>query len=449
MILKYSESKSCENSKTFFLNLLDTTVLSFGHPSVLNFCENNSIYELKGLPAGGLWTGDGVIGNYFLASSFGGKAFKIQYEYLNQNQCVSKAKIGVVVEKLPSLKVTANKESICVGDLLTLQALSSLNVKGYWYSDGAGRFDNASSQITNYQANADDVLKTSVKFVYTLQTNSTCGNVGSEVYVKIKNGPSGDILNDYPKVICEPAKFEFKSNFTRIEKQYWYINDSLIEEFDYNFNLKVGLKAGEYIVKTKVADSACEAFAISEPITVLPTPQIELISNPSSRLSREYPRLFLKDKTICSNGHSVSWYFNQTWIGNSREFYYTVDDSKDSFTIKLVAESGVGNCKDSSSQLFVFIPINQLNIPDAFSPDTKGPDENNKFRVHGPAMREFEIEIFNKYGEKVFVSNSMNESWDGTYKNVDCMLGVYFYKIITTDYEGISRDYSGTLTLLR
>jgi gliding motility-associated-like protein len=64
-------------------------------------------------------------------------------------------------------------------------------------------------------------------------------------------------------------------------------------------------------------------------------------------------------------------------------------------------------------------------------------------------MREFEIEIFNKYGEKVFVSNNMNEAWDGTYKSIDCMMGVYFYKIITTDYEGISRDYSGTLTLVR
>jgi gliding motility-associated-like protein len=145
----------------------------------------------------------------------------------------------------------------------------------------------------------------------------------------------------------------------------------------------------------------------------------------------------------------VKWYFNQTWIGDSREFYYTVDDSKDTFTIKLVAESGIGGCKDSSTQMFVFTPINQLYIPDAFSPDTKGPDENNKFKVKGPAMREFEIEIFNKYGEKVFISNNMNEAWDGTYKSLDCMMGVYFYKIITTDYDGINRDYSGTLTLVR
>ena len=47
------------------------------------------------------------------------------------------------------------------------------------------------------------------------------------------------------------------------------------------------------------------------------------------------------------------------------------------------------------------------------------------------------------------MSTNMNEVWDGTYKNDNCMTGTYFYKIITTDYEGISRDYSGTITLIR
>jgi len=347
------------------------------------------------------------------------------------------------------LKVIAGNESVCVGGVLSLQALSSAMGNGYWYSDGAGRFDDARSQATNYQPSTDDVLKSIVRFVYTIQTNGICGNLSSEVFAKIKNGPSGDIVNDYIDKQCEPAKFDFKSTYANIEKQYWFINDSLVEEFDYNFNLNITLKEGEYVVKTKVADSTCEALSISKTITVLPTPKIELLSNPSSRLSHEYPRLFLKDKTTCKNGHSVNWYFNQTWIGNSREFYYTVDDSKDTFTIKLVAESGIGGCKDSFTQLYLFTPINQLYIPDAFSPDAKGPDENNKFKVKGPAMRLFEIEIYNKYGEKVFESNSMSEAWDGTYKSIDCMMGVYFYKIITTDYDGISRDYSGTITLVR
>ena len=449
LILKYTETKTCSNSKTFFVDLLDTTEIAFLHTKDLIFCENNPAFELKALPSGGLWSGDGVQNGMFNPSNFGGKRFKIQYLFSNQNKCISKSNIGIEVEKLPSLKVIAANESICVGGVLSLQALSSAMGNGYWYSDGAGRFDNASSQASNYQPSADDVLKSKVKFVYTIQTNGICGNLSSEVFVKIKNGPSGDIVNDYIDKQCEPAKFEFKSTYANIEKQYWYVNDSLVEEFDYNFNLNITLKEGEYVVKTKVADSTCEALAISKTITVLPTPKIELLSNPSSRLSHEDPRLFLKDKTTCKNGHSVDWYFNQTWIGNSREFYYTVDDSKDTFTIKLVTESGIGGCKDSISQLYVFTPINQLYIPDAFSPDAKGPDENNKFKVKGPAMRLFELQIYNKYGEKVFESNNMNEAWDGTYKAVDCMMGVYFYKIITTDYDGISRDYSGTLTLVR
>ena len=396
LVLKYVETKFCSNSNTYFVDLMDTTEISFLHSKDLLFCENSALYELKALPAGGLWKGDGVLNGVFNPANFGGKKFNVQYQFNNQDKCRSTSNIGIEVEKRPLLKVVAAKESVCVGGILSLQALSSIAGNGYWYSDGAGRFDNATSQLTNYQPNADDVFKSWLKFVYTLQTNGICGNVSSEVFAKVKNGPSGDIIDDYTTNICEPAKFVFKSNYKNIEKQYWFVNDSLIEEFDYDFNFNVELKSGEYVIKTKVADSTCEALSISKTILVLPTPQIELLSNPNSRLSHDYPRLFLKDKTTCKNGHSVKWYFNQTWIGDSREFYYTVDDSKDTFTIKLVAESGIGGCKDSSTQMFVFTPINQLYIPDAFSPDTKGPDENNKFKVKGPAMREFEIEIFKK-----------------------------------------------------
>ncbi len=449
LILKYSETRICTNAKTFYMQPLDTTPISFVHDNKITICENNGLFELKGLPAGGTWTGENVLGNFFVPQTAAGKTTTIKYNYKNTGNCTSVAPVSVFVEKLPSLKVIADKPRVCLGDVLNLQALSSLNATGYWYTEGEGSFDQPVSANTSYRPSAADVNKGPLKFTYTLQTNGVCGNLSSEVYVSVKVGPNGKIIADYSDSICEPASFVFKSDFKRIEKQYWFINDSLAEEFDYNFNFTPVLKAGTYVIKTKVYDSTCEALAISENITVLPKPALKMISNPQMRISREYPRLYLKDLSYSRSGHTVNWYFNNNWISDSREFYYTADDGKDSFYIKLVATSNLGSCKDSSTHLFVFIPINQLYIPDAFSPDAKGPEENNKFRVQGPPMKQFEIEIFNKYGEKVFVSDTMDQAWDGTYKNQDCMQGVYFYKIITTDYEGINRDYSGTLTLIR
>lgn len=449
LVMKYTETRLCSNSKTFNIQLLDTTPIAFGHDKQILLCEDNGPYELKGLPSGGLWKGEHVENSMFNPEKAAGKSHKPRYVYTNSNNCRSESSVQINVEKLPLLKVQADKERLCVGELLTLQALSSVSDPGYWYTDGDGSFEKPVNVITTYTPRASDVAKGMLRFSYTLQTNGVCGNVSTYVFVRVKNGPSGNILKTYPASVCEPAVITFLSDFSGIEKQHWYVNDSLAETFDYNFKFTTTLKAGEYVIKTKVYDSTCEALAISETITVMPKPAVQMASNPDFRISREYPRLYLKDLSYNRNGHTVNWYFNNTWISDSRAFYYTAEDSKDSFYIKLVAKSNLGGCTDSLSRLFVFIPINQLYIPDAFSPDAKGPDENNRFRIRGPEMRVFEIEIFNRFGEKVFVSDNMQISWDGTYRNEDCMPGVYFYKIISTDYEGVSRDYSGTVTLIR
>lgn len=449
LLLKYTETLKCTNTKNFTVQVMDTSAIAFSHPIENNLCENYGLFNLIATPLGGTWNGEFVEASTFNTNPAAGKSSKAVYTYLNNNGCKSLSSVSFTISKLPTLKVVADKSRVCVGDVLALQALSTLQAPGYWYTDGEGSFEEAVSANTTYKPSAADINKVGLKFIYTIQTNGVCGNVSAETFVQVKVGPNGKILNTYPDSICEPANITFRSNFQRLEKQYWFINDSLSEEFDYNFDFKVLLKAGNYVIKTKVYDSTCEALAFSENITVLPLPQMGFVSNPSVRISREYPRLYLKDNSYSKGGHSTNWYFNSSWIGESREFYYTADDSKDSFYIKLVVSSNIGSCKDSVNRFFVFIPINQLYIPDAFSPDAKGPDENNRFRVQGPEMRIFEIEIFNKYGEKVYVSNKMGDSWDGTYKMEDCSQGVYFYKIITTDYDGISRDYSGTVTLIR
>ncbi len=447
--LVYSEVKLCKNSRTFNIAVMDTTGITFGHDKNIILCENAVSYALQGLPSGGSWSGSNITNNIFYTGPAVGKNSILTYTLRNSNNCYSRDHVSIFVDSMPTLHVKPDKTIICVGSILGLQAQTSYTGNGYWYTDGEGHFDNLNHVITNYQPNINDIQKDKVKFIYTIQTNGVCGNISAETYVKIIDGPTGVIVNNYVNNACEPARITFKSTFKDIDKQYWYINDSLVEEYDYNFEYYAVLKAGDYVVKTKVYNNSCEALAISETITVLPKPTVKMITNPVVKLSREYPRLFLKDISYTRYGHTAKWYMNNQWISDDREFYYRVNETKDSFYIKLVAMSNKGGCSDSLSRLFVFIPNNQLYIPDAFSPDTKGPAENNVFKVIGPQMRIYEIEIYNRFGQKVYMSNDMNAAWDGTYMNQTCIQGVYFYKIVTTDFEGISRDYSGTVTVIR
>ena len=447
--LLYTENIQCKNTASFTIQMKDTSPITFGHDTKLKLCESSVPFQLKGMPGGGDWSGNFITGDLFSSQQAAGTQTRAVYTVKNLNDCISNAAVDITVERLPELRIESSGAKICVGDVLNLNAISNVSAPGYWYTDGEGSFDQAGSRLTHYTPNQSDVSKPFLNFVYTLQTNSICGNVSEETMVVVRDGQVGEIIKDYPTTICEPAILTFKTNFKRLEKQLWLVNDSLYETFDYNFDFNAVLSAGEYTVKTLVNDSTCEAMAISELITVLPKPDVKLHSNPGFKLSREYPRLYLKDLSYCKYGHTTNWYINNDYIGDSRELNYKVEEKRDTFFIKLLATSGKGDCKDSLTQMFVFIPINQLYIPNAFSPDSKGPNENNVFKVVGPIMRSFKIEIFNRYGEKVYISNDMNGAWDGYYKNQICMQGDYFYKIETTDLEGVDRDYSGTVTVIR
>ncbi|RMG91719.1 MAG: hypothetical protein D6706_17965, partial [Chloroflexi bacterium] len=64
-------------------------------------------------------------------------------------------------------------------------------------------------------------------------------------------------------------------------------------------------------------------------------------------------------------------------------------------------------------------------VPNAFSPD--GDDNNEIFRVYGTEIATLNLRIFDRWGQKLFESNDINQGWDGTYKGEPLPPGVYTY----------------------
>jgi gliding motility-associated-like protein len=90
-----------------------------------------------------------------------------------------------------------------------------------------------------------------------------------------------------------------------------------------------------------------------------------------------------------------------------------------------------------------------VRIPTAFSPNDD--NRNDKFWVltHCP-LENFELDIYDRWGQKIFLSNSVTTKWDGTYKGAQQPLGVYVYVIRYTDpYTGADISQTGNVTLLR
>lgn len=89
-------------------------------------------------------------------------------------------------------------------------------------------------------------------------------------------------------------------------------------------------------------------------------------------------------------------------------------------------------------------------IPSAFSPNGDG--TNDEFKMHMACeVSNFQILIYNRWGNQVFSSNDPTQTWDGTFNGETLNMGVYPYFIsyeIEENGTTITKQYKGNITLL-
>ncbi|QJW91728.1 T9SS type B sorting domain-containing protein [Spirosoma taeanense] len=56
----------------------------------------------------------------------------------------------------------------------------------------------------------------------------------------------------------------------------------------------------------------------------------------------------------------------------------------------------------------------RVNVPDAFSPNNDG--VNDQLQVFAAYVTDYELKVYNRWGEVIFQSNSPEQKWDGTYR---------------------------------
>ena len=86
-------------------------------------------------------------------------------------------------------------------------------------------------------------------------------------------------------------------------------------------------------------------------------------------------------------------------------------------------------------------------VPNAFTPNGDG--NNDVFMVFGEGIGSVEVNVFNRWGEKVYESNNQFDGWNGTYKGELQNTGVFVYTVTATYLDGKKMDKTGTITLVR
>jgi gliding motility-associated-like protein len=147
-----------------------------------------------------------------------------------------------------------------------------------------------------------------------------------------------------------------------------------------------------------------------------------------------------------TNAASHYWTFGDGNTSTSVNPQHTYTD-KGMYTVTLLTITTAG-CRDSVSMPVEIIPVFTLFIPNAFTPDGNG--NNDYFTAKGIEINEFNMMIFNRWGELIFQSDDIAKGWDGKANNGSKTAenGVYIYKIAVRDFQEKYHDYTGHVTLL-
>jgi gliding motility-associated-like protein len=163
------------------------------------------------------------------------------------------------------------------------------------------------------------------------------------------------------------------------------------------------------------------------------------------------PDIYLGEDTNLCIGKSIEIELSI----NNVSYLWSTSEATSNITITesgiywLEAEGLCGKDRDSISIAFEDCD-SYLYCPNTFTPNTDG--LNDIFLPKGIGIENFNMQIFDRWGNLIFTSNSISHGWDGLINGNKAALGIYVYHL---SYSLSENDYQkqknsiGRVTLLR
>ncbi len=160
------------------------------------------------------------------------------------------------------------------------------------------------------------------------------------------------------------------------------------------------------------------------------------------------PQVFFFDE---SSPEVVRWQWDFGGKGASRDqdpSFIFRDTGLQEVILLVTAENG---CVDTTSAFVDVVPIDSYTLPNAFTPNND--DRNDTYLGVGTLenILDFNMKIWNRWGDLVYESNSQYEGWNGSKFNTGPLLSAGVY-VVLVNYES-ARDgqiqHKGFATLIR
>lgn len=114
----------------------------------------------------------------------------------------------------------------------------------------------------------------------------------------------------------------------------------------------------------------------------------------------------------------------------------------------LFTVNSIDGCSTTVSHTIIIDPAFMIYIPNAFSPNRDG--RNDVFTPVMMGVDEYQIYIYDRFGQLIYETDNMSKGWDGTINGGDfATAGHYAYAVRIIDLLGKKQNLTGSFTLIR
>ena len=149
---------------------------------------------------------------------------------------------------------------------------------------------------------------------------------------------------------------------------------------------------------------------------------------------------------ITSINTSYQWNLGDgTILENLPNINHTYQNSGE-YDVSLISLNEFG-CIDTIKYQIIIDPGGfDLFIPKAFTPNND--DHNELFVIKGRYIIDFNINIFNRWGKKIFESDNIEKYWDGRFEGKLVQQEKYTYLVTILDINGDIHEFTGIVNVI-
>ena len=448
-----TDANQCSNSA-------NTNVIVNQRPQIVSITNNSPICELQNLTlavlsntsnVSYLWTGpNGYVSNNatnIIPSATPNYSGNYSITLVdNNNGCTQTASTQVVVNPLPIAQVSingGNNNSVCEFEQVVLKTPTDPIAVSYQWSGPNGFNGNSNTIIIgNVNTSASGMYQVIVT------SNQGCTNQSSTSLV-VHDKPvamySVDKTSGCQEHCMKFSDMSLVSN-DQITSWKWSYNGNEFSQ-QANPNLCIN-QAGDYDISLIVTSNYGCTDTLTYPnfIHVFPLPVANFITDNNHYLITD----LIQFRDLSSGNNQITqwlWDFGDGNISNTTNPTHSFADTG-TYKVSLLVTNNYG-CMDTMYTYFYINDDFTFYIPNSFTPNRDM--KNDVWNVKGRGIKEYKLEIYNRWGQMIYDTADITEGWNGRLRNSNEIVqnGTYTYKIYVFDKNNQEHYYMGHVNLIR